>query len=986
MTRPALRDSDFPPLKNDLILRAARGETLERTPVWIMRQAGRYLPEFREARKRNDFFTICRTPELACEVTLQPIDRYGELLDASIIFSDILVVPQAMGMEVQMLEKQGPHFPEPLRTPDDLSKLTYPVKTAEALGYVMDAITLTRKELNGRVPLFGFVGAPWTLMAYMIEGGGSKTLSKAKTWLFKYQEASHKLLQMITDIIVDYLVEQAKAGAQLLQVFDSWAGELSPQEFNTYSLPYLKEIAIKVNKALKALNYDVPLVVFARGAHYALKDLAELEYAVISLDWTITPQQAREQTGGKVTLQGNADPSLLYADPAEIRSVVKKMLDGFGTEKRYIANLGHGMYPDHNPEHLKAYLEAIPHNVKVETAEEIEARRAKAEADQALARAMAQAAAARAEMEREKKKKRFHILQLGPMRFTGKKAAVSGADTLPRSIFGSDPSTPTSTSRPRTSGSGATSKGTLTRRGSFVPSRVSLLKNKARTTDSRQSLAGSHASEWNSNEKDNATTLLVRQKTSTAQLVDKAHGRSEGAENTKMHVNHVPGITLVHPKSPINRQNVPQVSKASAQNSSTSSSSSLQQSIAGYSAGYDDMNASQSIDTLSQKTTSIVSLRGMSGYHSANYRRGKGSDAESINLVGSSRSIESGNASLYPRSTLTRGAHHGSSSKLGAFPADTSRRRTPRGGRRFFKCDPDTPARKAQIAEVQRLLEAVAMVAEKKMLKDFSKAVKKEKVEHATFFPEEILKPTLHPSKWVMGPMLPVESSSAMKRQAALLALEDEPAENVGRRRRRTPSSASARKPKATLPSHKVAVLPVHLHREDSDNRLEGEPKTDSWWTREEYRLLKKGWDTRKKLIEEERRSREDAKQIAEEPFNAYATSRPGTDQTASKNTKHPPSRGNDAASKPETFVNWFKVSPPKREETGFPQASSSLFHDGGNPLERRPDTSHSLTRGASRAPSRAPSRAGEVSLAALTGVTAHPPPSKQGTPKTTNS
>jgi uroporphyrinogen decarboxylase len=171
--------------------------------------------EFREARKRNDFFTICRTPKLACEVTLQPIDRYGSLLDASIIFSDILVVPQAMGMEVQMLEKKGPHFPNPLETPDDLSKLTFPVNVGEALGYVMDAITLTRKELKGRVPLFGFVGAPWTLMAYMIEGGGSKTLSKAKAWLFKHPEASHKLLQMITDVTVDFLIEQAKAGAQV---------------------------------------------------------------------------------------------------------------------------------------------------------------------------------------------------------------------------------------------------------------------------------------------------------------------------------------------------------------------------------------------------------------------------------------------------------------------------------------------------------------------------------------------------------------------------------------------------------------------------------------------------------------------------------------------------------------------------------------------------------------------------------------------------
>ncbi|KAJ3105929.1 hypothetical protein HDU97_007275 [Phlyctochytrium planicorne] len=354
----SLRDTDFPTLKNDLILRVARGEEVERVPVWIMRQAGRYLPEFREARKKNDFFTICRTPELACEVTLQPIHRYNGLLDASIIFSDILVVPQALGMEVQMLEKKGPHFPNPLETPEDLKKLTYPVDTSVALKYVFDAITLTRRELKGEVPLFGFAGSPWTLMAYMIEGGSSKTLGKAKSWLFNYPEESHRLLKIVTDVVVEFLINQVKAGAQLLQVFDSWAGELSPSDFEAFSLPYLKDIARRVSSELKKLNYHVPLVVFARGAHYALESLGKSEYDIISIDWTMDPKKARELANGKV-LQGNADPSTLYGPEKHIRSIVKKMIEDFGPKSKYIGNLGHGMYPDHDPERLKIYLEAV---------------------------------------------------------------------------------------------------------------------------------------------------------------------------------------------------------------------------------------------------------------------------------------------------------------------------------------------------------------------------------------------------------------------------------------------------------------------------------------------------------------------------------------------------------------------------------------------------------------------------------------------------
>ncbi|KAJ3290329.1 Uroporphyrinogen decarboxylase in heme biosynthesis [Borealophlyctis nickersoniae] len=362
---PLKTDADFPKLKNDLILRVARGEKVERAPVWIMRQAGRYLPEFREVRAQHDFFTVCRTPSLACLVTLQPIDRYP-LLDASIIFSDILVVPQALGLEVQMLPEKGPHFPAPLVTPADMSRLKTEVNVDVELGYVFDAITLTRQGLDGRVPLFGFVGAPWTLMAYMIEGGGSKTLSKAKTWLWKWPQESKALLQRITDVIVDFLVGQVKAGAQLLQVFDSWAGELPPHLFEEFSLPYLMQIPVRVRAALKVLDptgnlAKIPMVVFARNAHNALEVLSSppLNYDIVSLDWTLDPKEARKRTGGRVVLQGNADPTVLYGSKEVIEKEVEKMLKGIGCKEKYIANLGHGMNPDHDPEHLGWYLQAI---------------------------------------------------------------------------------------------------------------------------------------------------------------------------------------------------------------------------------------------------------------------------------------------------------------------------------------------------------------------------------------------------------------------------------------------------------------------------------------------------------------------------------------------------------------------------------------------------------------------------------------------------
>ena len=338
-------------ITNDLLIRAARGEETERTPVWIMRQAGRYLPEYRALRAEEDFFIVCRTPELATRATLQPVERFP--LDAAILFSDILVVPQAMGLEVRMVKGFGPHFPEPLAGPDDLRRLRKPDVT-ESLGFVFEAIRLIRSELNGRVPLIGFCGAPWTLMAYMIEGGGSKTFARSKTWLYRYPEASHRLLGNLTDVLVEYLSAQIRAGAQVIQVFDSWAGMLGPDAFRTFTLPYLKSIASR----LKERHPDIPLIVFAKGANYAIADLAASDYDVVGLDWTVDPAEARRTVGDTASLQGNLDPVVLYAEPEVIRREVKRMLEAFGPY-RHIANLGHGMYPDHNPDHARVFIDSV---------------------------------------------------------------------------------------------------------------------------------------------------------------------------------------------------------------------------------------------------------------------------------------------------------------------------------------------------------------------------------------------------------------------------------------------------------------------------------------------------------------------------------------------------------------------------------------------------------------------------------------------------
>lgn len=370
-------------LKNDIIIRAARGEDTERTPVWVMRQAGRYLPEFRKLREDHDFFECCRNPELASEITLQPIRRYEGLLDAAVIFSDILVIPQAMGMRVEMLPGKGPHFPEPLQTPADVSKLKK-VDVQKDLGYVLEAIELTRQKLAGRVPVIGFCGAPWTLMAYMIEGGGSKSFEKAKRWLFEWPEESKVLLERLTSVCARFLAAQVCSGAQLLQVFDSWAGELTPHDFRTFALPYLRQIAKEVRDSLACLStLPPPMIVFAKGAlGHSLADISRSGYDVVALDYTIEPAAARKAlveagTGGTklseksgqrgaghyVALQGNLDPAILYASPQVIEARVDRMLrsrhGGFGPGGALIANLGHGITPGVDPESLRAFLLAV---------------------------------------------------------------------------------------------------------------------------------------------------------------------------------------------------------------------------------------------------------------------------------------------------------------------------------------------------------------------------------------------------------------------------------------------------------------------------------------------------------------------------------------------------------------------------------------------------------------------------------------------------
>lgn len=335
-------------LQNDLLLRAAQGEQVERTPVWIMRQAGRILPEYRAVRSSlSGFKELVETPERAAEVSIQPVDILG--VDAAIIFSDILVIPDAMGLPYQLIEKVGPRFENTIRTIEDVRKLKV-AEPEEDLHYVLEAIRITKRELNGRVPLIGFAGAPWTIFCYMIEGKGSKDFARPRRVLWEEPALAHELLQRITESTIAYLKAQVKAGADLVQLFDSWAGVLSKELYLTFELPYLKQICDAIT--------EVPVTVFAKGGSHFIEDLAGLDCETLGMDWTMDPAETRKKVGENKTLQGNLDPSVLYGSFQEIEKSTRNLLQSLGGQ-RHIANLGHGVYPDTDPEKVKCFINTV---------------------------------------------------------------------------------------------------------------------------------------------------------------------------------------------------------------------------------------------------------------------------------------------------------------------------------------------------------------------------------------------------------------------------------------------------------------------------------------------------------------------------------------------------------------------------------------------------------------------------------------------------
>lgn len=335
-------------IKNDLYLKALRGETVERPPVWMMRQAGRYLPEFIELRNKYDFFTRCQTPELAAEITVQPIRRFP--LDAAILFSDILVVPQAMGIDFKMKDSVGPWLDTPIRTLEQVENLQ--VEGAEDnLKYVYDAIEITLQKLENQIPLIGFAGSPWTLLCYCVEGKGSKTFDTAKAFCYTNPVAAHLLLQKITDVTIKYLQRKVESGVSAVQIFDSWGGMLSPEDYTEFSWKYIRQI-------VDALSKTTHVVVFGKGCWFALEEMMMSPVSALGLDWTITPEFARTLTNHRMTLQGNFDPARLHSSPETIRKMVQEMIRRFGKDK-YIVNLGHGILPNIPVENAEAFVRAV---------------------------------------------------------------------------------------------------------------------------------------------------------------------------------------------------------------------------------------------------------------------------------------------------------------------------------------------------------------------------------------------------------------------------------------------------------------------------------------------------------------------------------------------------------------------------------------------------------------------------------------------------
>lgn len=342
-------------LKNDRFLRALAGQTVDKTPVWMMRQAGRYLPEYRRVRAQaGDFMSLCKNTDLACEVTIQPLERYE--LDAAILFSDILTIPDAMGLGLYFVEGEGPMFRKPVRTEKDIEQLAV-VDTAKDLPYVTDAVAAIRAELNGRVPLIGFSGSPWTLATYMIEGKSSRDFSRAKTMLYKQPEILHQLLDKLSQSVIDYLNAQIRSGAQVVQIFDTWGGALSHSAYLEFSLAYMEKIVAGL--ITHADGRDVPAILFTKGGGHWLENMADTGCDCLGLDWTVDIGQARLRVGNKVALQGNMDPAVLRSDPATIRSEIKTILTSFGDHSGHIFNLGHGITPDIDPDNVKVFIDAV---------------------------------------------------------------------------------------------------------------------------------------------------------------------------------------------------------------------------------------------------------------------------------------------------------------------------------------------------------------------------------------------------------------------------------------------------------------------------------------------------------------------------------------------------------------------------------------------------------------------------------------------------
>lgn len=335
-------------IQNDLFLRALNGEVVERPPVWMMRQAGRYLPDFMKLKAKYDFFTRCQTPELATEITIMPIDQIGT--DAAILFSDILVVLQAMNIEVEMKADIGPWIPTPIQSEKALNEVVVP-NAAEALDYVIQAVKMTKDALNNRVPLIGFAGSPWTLLCYAVQGQGSKNFDKAKAFCFSQPELAHRLLQMITDTTIDYLKAKVAAGVDVIQLFDSWGGLLSPSDYQLFSWPYIQQI-------VDALKADIPVIVFGKGCWFALHEMAQSGASALGVDWTCSARNARYLSGGQITLQGNLDPSRLLSPIPTIKKEVHAMINAFGKD-RYIVNLGHGILPNIPVDHAQAFVDAV---------------------------------------------------------------------------------------------------------------------------------------------------------------------------------------------------------------------------------------------------------------------------------------------------------------------------------------------------------------------------------------------------------------------------------------------------------------------------------------------------------------------------------------------------------------------------------------------------------------------------------------------------